>query len=114
MEKPIIQPRAAHLNALGQDKRSLELSGGDSAVQVHAPRIVRLLAAHNELVVLNRNTEVTHSEAGYREGDLQGILAELFNIVRRLSIARNLADPIDRPLEMIEPQEQGRIEHRQS
>ena len=106
MEKPIIQPRAAHLNALGQDKRSLELSRGDSAVQVHAPRIVRLLAAYNELVVLNRNTEVTHSEAGDGEGDLQGVLAELFNIVRRISIARNFADPVERPLEMIEPQEQ--------
>jgi hypothetical protein len=107
MEKPIIQPRAAHLNALGQDKRSLELSGGDSAVQVHAPRFVRLLAAHNELVVLNRNAEVTHSEAGDREGDPQGILAELFDIVRRISIARNLADPVERPFEMIEPQEEG-------
>jgi len=107
MEKPIIQPRAAHLNALGQDKRSLELSGGDSAVQVHAPRFVRLLAAHNELVVLNRNAEVTHREAGDREGDPQGILAELFDIVGRISIARNFADPVERPFEMIEPQEQG-------
>src|SRR6516225_3013176 len=114
MEKPIIQPRAAHLDALGQDKGSLELSGGDSTVQIHAPRIVRLLAAHDELVVLNRNAEITHGEAGYREGDLQGILAELFDIVRRISIARSLADPIESPFEMIEPQEQGRVEHRQS
>jgi hypothetical protein len=111
VEKPIIQPRAVHLDALSQDKGSLELSGGDPAVQIYAPRIFRLLAAHDELVVLNRNAEVTHREAGYREGDLQGILVELFDIVRRISIARNLADPIERPFEMIEAQEQGRVEH---
>jgi hypothetical protein len=105
MEQPIIQPRATHLDALSQDKGSLELPGGDAAVQIHPLRIIRLLAAHDELVVFNRNAEVTHRKASYREGNPQSILAELLDIVRRISIARNLADPIERPLEMIEPQE---------
>src|SRR5215471_4796672 len=83
-------------------------------MQINALRIINLLAAHDELVVLDRDAEITHREAGYREGDPQGILAKLLDIVGRIPIARDLADPVERPLKMVEPQEQGRVEHRQS
>jgi hypothetical protein len=102
MEKPIIQPSATDFDALGQDKGALKLPGGDAAVQIYALRVVRLLATHNKLVVLNRNAEVFHCKTRDSESDPQGILAELFDIVWRISIAGNLAYPIERPLEMIE------------
>jgi hypothetical protein len=105
MQEPVIQPRAVDFDTLGQDKGSLKLPCGNPPVEIHALRIVGLLAAHDELVVLNRNAEVAHREAGYGEGNPQGILAKLFDIVRRISIARNLANSIERPLEMIEAQE---------
>jgi len=105
MKKPVIQPCPAHLDAFGEDKGPLELPGGDAAMQIYALGIVRLLAAHDELIILNRNPEVAHCEAGHREGNPQGILAKLFDVVGRISVSRNLADSIERSLEVIEPQE---------
>src|SRR5262249_48693061 len=107
MEEPVIEPRAAHLDAFGQHEGALELARRDAAVQIHALRIVGLLAADDELVVFDRDAEVTHGEAGDRQRDAQRVLAELLDIIGRVSVARNLADPIERPLEMVEPQEQG-------
>src|SRR6266436_1181843 len=113
VEEPVIEPRAAHFDAFGEDKGALELARGDAAVQINPLRIVGLLAADDELVVFDRDPEVAHREAGYREGDAQRVLAELLDIVGRISVARNLADPIQRTFKMVEPQQQGRIEQRQ-
>src|SRR6266436_2693319 len=113
VEEPVIEPRAAHFDAFGEDEGALELARGDAAVQINPLRIVGLLAADDELVVFDRDPEVAHREAGYREGDAQRVLAELLDIVGRISVARNLADPIQRTFKMVEPQQQGRIEQRQ-
>src|ERR1700751_1038261 len=45
VEKPVVQPRATHLDTLGENERPLELPGGDAPVQIYALRIVHLLAA---------------------------------------------------------------------
>ena len=54
MQEPVVERRAAHLDPLGEDKRSLKLARGDAAMQVDPLRVVGLLAADDELVVLDR------------------------------------------------------------
>jgi hypothetical protein len=103
VEEPVIQPRAAHFDAFGEDKGALELARGDAAVQINPLRIVGLLAADDELVVFDRDAEVAHREACYRKRDAQNVLAELLDVVGRISVARNLADPIEGTFEMVEP-----------
>src|SRR5204862_305813 len=94
VEEPVIQPRAAHLDAFREDKGALELARGDAAVQINPLRIVRLLAADDELVVFDRDAEVAHGETRHRKGDAQRVLAELFDIIGRIAVARDLADAI--------------------
>src|SRR5712692_4162051 len=105
MQEPIIQPGAAHLDAFGQDEGALELTRGDAAMQIDALSIICLLAADDELVVLDRDAEIAHGEAGYRQGDPQSVLAQLLDIVGRISVARNFADPVEGTFEVVDPQE---------
>ena len=69
MEKPVVEPCVAHLDPLCQDEGPLELTGGDPAVQINALRIVSLLAADNELVVLDRDAQIAYRETGYCQSD---------------------------------------------
>src|SRR6266851_1612506 len=112
MEQPVLEPRAAHLDALGEDERALKLTRRDPAVQIDALGIVGLFAADHQLVVLDRNAQIGHREAGDREGDAQLVFAELLDVVGRIAVAGDLVDPVERPLEMLEPQEQRRVEQR--
>jgi len=104
MEETIFEPSAANLDTFGENKRSLELTRGDAAMQVDTLSIVGLLAANHELVVLDSDGEIAHQKAGYREGDSQRILSELLDIVRRISVGGNFADSVERPLEVVKPQ----------
>src|SRR6266851_7417134 len=53
VKQPAIEPGARHFDAFGQHERSLELAGGDPAMEVESFLVVGLLAADDELVVLD-------------------------------------------------------------
>src|SRR6266851_1032119 len=112
MEQPVFEPRAAHLDALRENEGALKLPRGDPAVQIDALPIVGLLAADHQLVVFDGDAQIGHREAGDSEGDAQLVFAELLDVVRRIAVAGDLVDPVERPLEMLEPQEQRRVEQR--
>src|SRR5437868_15092760 len=81
VQQTVVQQRSADFDAFGEHKRPLELARRDAAVQVDTLRIVSLSAAHHQLVVLDRDAEVAHLKARDSEGDSQGVLAELLDIV---------------------------------
>jgi hypothetical protein len=86
MQQAVIEPGAAHFDALGEDERALELPRGDAAVQVDAV-VVGLLAADDKLVVLDGQLHVAHRKPGNRKGNAQGVFADLLDIVGRIAVA---------------------------
>src|SRR6266704_2813408 len=105
MEEPVIERGARHFDAFRQHEGALELPRRDAAMEIDAILVVDLLAAHDELVVLDLHGEVAHREAGNRQGDAELVLARLLDIVGRVAVSRNLADAVERPLEMIEAEQ---------
>src|SRR5258707_13064539 len=110
VQQPIVERGARHLDAVGQHEGALELARGDAAVEIDAVLVVGLLAAHDELVVLDLDVEIGHREAGDGERDAQGILAGLLDIAGWIAVARRLADAIERSLELIETKKKRRVE----
>src|SRR5271170_6071470 len=76
--------------------------------------VLFLLAADDELVVLDLDREIVHGETGDRERDAQRILADLLDIIGGIAVGRGLGDAVERTLEMVEAQQQRRIEQRQT
>src|SRR5215469_15037027 len=111
VQKPVVEPCALHLDALRQHEGALELPRGDAAMEVDALALLLLLAAHDELVVLDDETQVIEREARDREGQAQRILAGLLDVVRWIAVTLRLGDAIEHALEMIEAQKQRRIEN---
>jgi hypothetical protein len=86
MQEAVIEPGTVHFDTFGENKGTLELTRRDAAVKVDALRVVGLLAPDDELVVLDRYAEVAHQEASHREGNPQGVLPELLDIVGRIYV----------------------------
>src|SRR5258707_136168 len=114
VEQPVVEPGAAHLDPLGEHERALELARRDAAMEIDALAVIGLLAADDELVVLDRDRQIGHREAGDRERDAQLVFAELLDVVGWIPVTGDLVDPVERPLEMLEAQQQRRVEQRQS
>ena len=110
MEQTIIERGASDLDALGQHEGALELAGGDTAVQIQTLPLLGLLAADDELRVLDLDRQVIHGETGNRQGNAQAVFAELLDVVGRIAIRRGLGHPIERPFEVVEAQQKGRTE----
>ena len=102
MQQPVVEPGAAHLDALGQHEGALELPRGNAAMQVDVLAFLDLLAANDELVVLDGDRQIAHPEAGDRQRDAQLVFAKLLDVVGRITVGRNLVHPVERPLEMLE------------
>src|SRR5665213_560026 len=94
-----------HLDAIGQHEGTLELPRGNAAMKVDPLLLLGLLAADDELVVFDLDGKVVHREAGDRQGDAQGVLAELLDIVGRVSIGCCLGHPVERSLELVEAEQ---------
>ena len=114
MQQPVVEPRPADLDPFRQHEGALELARGDAAMQINPLGIVGLLAADDELIILDGDAEIAHRKSGDGEGDAQRIFAELLDVVGRIPVARDLADAVERPLEMVETEQQRRVEQRQS
>jgi hypothetical protein len=75
-------------------------------VEVDAFAIVGLFAADGELVLDEFDRELIAGEAGNRQGDAQPVVAGPLDIVGRIALGV-LGEPVERPLELIETQQQG-------
>ena len=86
IQQPIFQPRRRDLYPFGQYKRPLELAGGNPSVQEHpAPVVAVILAADDQLVVFDFDVELIHREPGDRQGNPKMLLADLFDVIRRIA-----------------------------
>src|SRR5215470_641026 len=113
MQKPVVEPGRLHLDALGEHEGTLELARGDAAMQIDALALLLLLAAHDELVVLDDETKILQREAGDGQGQTQRLLAGLLHVVGRVAVGLGLRDAIEHAFEMVEAQEQWGIEDRE-
>jgi hypothetical protein len=112
VQQPVVEPGALHLHPFRQHEGALELPRGDAAMQEDAPLgIVLLAAADHQLVVLLRDLQVVHGEAGDGQRDAQAVIAGLLDIVGRVAIGA-LAHAVEHLLEVVEAEEQGRTEKR--
>src|SRR5690242_454973 len=83
-------------------------------MQIDALCVVSLLAANHQLIILDRDCQVGHRKASDGECDAQRVLASLLDIVWRIAVGGSLVDAIERPLEMLEAEQQRRVEQRNS
>ena len=67
MQQSVIQLCADNLDSFRQDKRPLELSRGDSAMQKFPFGIVNLPAANNQLCIFDQNRELILGKPGNGE-----------------------------------------------
>ena len=80
----------------------------------HAIAVVDLLAAHDELIAFERQNEIVGGEPGDGQRDAQAVLADLFVIVGRITVAAMFGDTVERALELVEAEQQRIVEHRQA
>jgi hypothetical protein len=116
-QKSVGQVSSQHLHAFGEEKRALELSGGNAAMQEVPGLVFSLPAPDDELVFLQRHLELLPGETGNGKGDAEtlGILRSprhTLDIVGRISISRGFRDTIERLLDLIETQEKRMPEGR--
>jgi hypothetical protein len=70
----------------------------------------RLLAANNELVILDRHAQLVAGETCNRKRDAKTIPAGLFNVVGRVTIAGRFGRPFEQLLKMLESEKEGAVE----
>ena len=102
-----VPPIARALDTLGVPQNIRWLLPASKAASV-----VGLLAADHQLIVLDRDRQIGHREAGDGQRDAQRVVADLLDIVGRIAVGGALVDAIERPLEMLEPEQQRRVEQR--
>jgi len=90
MEQSIIEGRTCNLYAFGEHKGTLELTGGNTTMQVNPLIIVALLPFDDQLPILNLNTQFVVTKTRNGETNSQTVFGKLFDIVRRISVRRRL------------------------
>ena len=86
MQKPVIQRSARNLYPLGEDKGALKLPGRDTAMQIGFGLIVRLLAANDELAVLDQHRQIGVGKSRHGERNAQPAAANLFDIIGWIAV----------------------------
>ena len=71
-----------------------------------------LLTADNELPRFNRDTKLLLGEPYNRQCDSKGTRPRLFDVVRRVPIARRFCQPADSALNFFKPKKERMIENR--
>ena len=110
-QQAVVETGGRHFDPVGQHEGPLELARGDAAMEKDAVGIVGLLAADRELVLDQFDHQIVGREAGHGQHDAQAVLADPLDIVRRVALGA-LGQAIKGALELVETQQQGRIEHR--
>ena len=80
-------------------------------MQIDPVALVGLLAADRELVFDDFDHQAVAGEAGHGQRDAQPVLADPLDIVGGIAFCA-LGQTVERALELVEAQQQGRIEHR--
>src|SRR5579883_3045960 len=105
-QQPVFQIGAQHLHSVRQHECALELTGGNSAVQIVTRLLVVLPAANHELTFFNCNIELFAGEPGNRERDAEPLglpifTRHAFDVVRWVPVG-SLRNTIERPFDFIE------------
>src|SRR6476661_5926678 len=72
-EEPVLQVGLLHLHAVRQHKRSLELAGGDAAMQILPVLVLVLTSPDDELFLLDGHLELFEGKSRNRQRDPQAL-----------------------------------------
>ncbi len=120
-QEAVREIRGFHLDPVGQYERAAELARGDAAVNVFPGLVVFLLAADDELLVLERDLDLVALETGDRQRDPQQLGSrrgafggrDAFDVVGRIAV-RALADAVDQAFHFVEAEQQRARQKRHS
>lgn len=108
MEKTVLQERAPHLDAIGQHKAPLELSGRDATVQKHTLIFyVGLPTTDHKGAVLNCDRKFLLGETSHGQRDPVPRWAGLFNVVRWIAVSFAFGRALNKALELLKAQKEG-------
>lgn len=108
MQQAIIKPGSTNLNALRQYERLVKLPRGNPTMKEHPPlTVIGLATADHELVVFLRNLKIVHHEPCHSQRNPQGCLAQLFDVVGRITVGRGFGRTLKHLLKMIETKKHG-------
>lgn len=94
-----------HINAVGKDETALKLTGGNTPMQEHSAIVgIILTPAHDQLLGLDRHIELLIRETGDSERDAVLRLADLFDIVRRVTVIAGFCRALDQPFKVFKTQ----------
>src|ERR1700733_273899 len=96
-KQPLRELGAQHLHPVCKKKATLELPGGDAAMQIFTRLVLLLPPSDRELVLFDRDFELVLREAGDRERDAQlrrlGAIGRVpLDIVGRIAVRPRLRD----------------------
>src|SRR6185295_15977894 len=108
-EQSMLQVGLLHLHAIRQHESSLELPGGDAAVQILPALVVLLAPPDDELFLLDGHLELIEREARDRQRDTQAlrvvaVASEPLDVVGRIAV-RRLGHAVERTLDLVEADE---------
>src|SRR4029450_7881916 len=85
--------RPDDLHVVGELEAALEVTAGDAAIEILLVvlAVLRGLAGDQELVLLLGHVQLGLGEARHRHHDLVGVVARLFDVVRRVAVGAGLA-----------------------
>jgi hypothetical protein len=101
-----------YFQAVRKDKAALELTRRDAAVQIHLAGFILLLAADDELPVLDLDRQVLIPEARDGERNTQALGADLLHVVWGIAVGLPLGGALQRRLEPLKANEEGTVEYR--
>src|SRR3546814_6968811 len=88
MQQSALQGGTCDLDTLGQHEAALELARGDAAMQIDPALVVDLLTTNYELTILDLHRKIRVGESGDRQGNAQPVVAELLDVVGRITVCR--------------------------
>ena len=112
VQKPVVEGGVHDLYPFGEDEVALKLTRGDPPVQKDPLFVIHLLAANDELLILNLDRQFIRPEPGDGKGDAQALLARLLHVVGGVAVAACLADSVEPALELIEAEQKRAVEKR--
>jgi len=111
MQEPVLEERAVHLDAVGQDEAADKAPGGDAPVQegvALAPVIPP--PGEGQLAIFQGDLQGFWREARHSEGDPEGAAPQVLDIVGRITFRGGLGGALDLAARVLEAEEEGAVE----
>ncbi|MHC2288712.1 hypothetical protein ACVIJW_004582 [Bradyrhizobium barranii subsp. barranii] len=80
-EQAVLEAGALDLDVIGKGELALEVARRDAAMQERALLLVALAALQREDVLLDGQIDLVRLETGERDGNLEAVLVEAFDVV---------------------------------